>query len=186
MDITAWLERFVAEQRASSGAVYERIIERDVHTGGIIDDCLMLLAVCNLGPLAAAASGRIQRGQGLAGLALERHATLSTCTGKPPGAAVAAMTSEGMLPQKAAVALPIQDASAEVRALVYLVFPNTRRLRDDELIQMLDRAGQGLARLFELPPLSEANRKPAVSVRPNGNATPPSAVSTTAALPVIA
>ena len=83
MEITAWLERFVAEQRALAGAVYAR-----AGSEGRAEDCdmLTLLASCNLDMRTTEVATSIQRGQGLAGLAFERKATLSTCTGRRPRA----------------------------------------------------------------------------------------------------
>lgn len=133
VDVTAWLKKFVGEQRALAGIVYER---------GAQDDLLILAAAYNLPALAVASARTVHRGQGLAGLAFERNATLSTCTGRPRRR----LTLPMLVPQEAAVALPIQDASGEVLALVYLVFPHERRLRDDELIQMLDRAAAAIMR----------------------------------------
>ncbi len=133
VDVTAWLKRFVGEQRALAGIVYER---------GAQDDLLILAASFNLPALALASARSVHRGQGLAGLAFERNATLSTCTGRPRRT----LTVPMLVPQEASVALPIQDASGEVQALVYLVFPHDRRLRDDELIQILDRAASAIMR----------------------------------------
>ena len=138
MDVTAWLEGFVGEQRALAGIIYER---------GAQDDELTLVASFQLSPMAVASARTVHRGQGLAGLAFERNATLSTCTGRPRSS----LSMLIVMPQDSAVALPIQDASGEVQALAYLVFPQERRLRDDELIQMLDRAALTLTRK---PPVS--------------------------------
>lgn len=131
--MTVWLEGFVEEHRALAGIVYERARP---------DDVLSLVSAVGLAPLAVASARLVHRGQGLAGLAFERNATLSTCTGKAPRR----FSPDALVPQEAAVALPIQAPNGDVQALVYLVFPPERRLRDDELIGMLDRAGLALVR----------------------------------------
>lgn len=115
------------EHRALSGILYER---------GDSDDLLMV-AACDVPPLVVASARIMFRGQGLAGTAFERNAALSTCTGRRRSTR---FTPPSPLPQEFAVALPIPDTHGEVRALVYLVFPETKRLRDDELVFMLDRA----------------------------------------------
>jgi L-methionine (R)-S-oxide reductase len=127
VEVDAWLTKFVRDHRALSGIVFERG-ERDN---------LLMLAAFNMPPLVVASARVVFRGQGLAGMAFERNAALSTCTGK---SRETRFTPPSPLPQECAVALPIPDKNGEVRALVYLVFPDSMRLRDDELIFMLDRA----------------------------------------------
>lgn len=126
MDVSDWLERFVKEHKALAGVVYERG-DRDT---------LILAAAWQIPPVALAAVRTVHRGCGLVGLAFERNATLSTCT----GGRRKRFALPTPLPEAAAVALPVQDLQGEVTAVVYLNFPDDRRLRDDELIQMLDRA----------------------------------------------
>ena len=127
MDADAWLGKFVREQQAVAGIVYER------GDSGL----LLMAAAYQLPPLVVAGARVIARGQGLVGLAFERNAALSTCTGRKRPTRFAPL---GPLPEASAVALPIHDNRGDVRALVYLVFTEAKRLRDDELVLMLDRA----------------------------------------------
>jgi L-methionine (R)-S-oxide reductase len=127
VEVDAWLTKFVRDHRALSGIVFER---------GDSDNLLMI-AACNVPSLVVASARVVYRGQGLAGTAFERNAALSTCTGR---SRENRFTPPSPLPQECAVALPIPDKNGEVRALVYLVFPESKRLRDDELVLMLDRA----------------------------------------------
>jgi len=126
VEVDAWLMNFVRDHRALSGIVFER---------GDSDN-LVMIAACNLPPIVVASARVVFRGQGLAGTAFERNAALSTCTGRTR---VSRFTPPSPLPPECAVALPIPDKNGEVRALVYLVFPEFKRLRDDELVLMLDR-----------------------------------------------
>lgn len=127
MDADAWLRKFVREHQAVAGIVYER------GDSGL----LLMAAAYQLPPLVVAGARVISRGQGLAGLAFERNAALSTCTGRKRLTRFASLSP---LPETSAVALPVHDKRGDVRALVYLVFPESKRLRDDELVFMLDRA----------------------------------------------
>ena len=122
-----WLTKFVRDHRALSGIVFER---------GDSDNLLMI-AACNLPPMVVASARVVFKGQGLAGTAFERNAALCTCTGRRRESR---FTPPSPLPQECAVALPITDKNGEVLALVYLVYPESKRLRDDELVLMLDRA----------------------------------------------
>lgn len=134
MDVTAWLQSFVAESRALGGLVYRRE-GTDLHLRACVG------FPSEVGPAAQV----LHPGQGLAGLALERKATLSTCTGRVGRRAFFL----GPVPDQNAVALPVQDGEGEVEALVYVLFSEERRLRDDELVLMLDKASW----LVRKPPL---------------------------------
>ena len=140
MDVETWLLKFVREQRAVAGIAYER-------SDG---DSLLMLAACHLSPLVVASARVVLRGQGLAGTAFERNSALSTCTGRR---STTRFTPPSPLPQEYAVALPIGDAHGKVRNLVYLIFPETKRLRDDELVLLLDRAATLKTGGSVLPPL---------------------------------
>jgi L-methionine (R)-S-oxide reductase len=81
----------------------------------------------------------VPRGKGMAGLALERNAAISSCniqsdsTGQVrPGARA--------VDAQAAVALPVQNSSGEVRAVVGIAFSNERTLTDSELQALADAA----------------------------------------------
>jgi hypothetical protein len=111
-----WLEEFVRAQSGAAGTVHQRE-----------GNSLRLLAAVNIPPPVIAATLIIPAGKGMAGLALERKEPVQTCnlqtdrTGdvRPGARAVQA---------QAAIALPVVDASGEVRAVVGLAFLNEQEL----------------------------------------------------------
>src|SRR5215831_12152685 len=113
-EINTWLENFLAQQGATSGTVH---LFRD---GG-----LRLAAAVNIPPPVQQVVGWVPSGKGMAGLALERHEPILTCnlkedrTGnvKPGAKAVDA---------RAAVAIPVDDARGNVRAVVGIAFLKER------------------------------------------------------------
>jgi hypothetical protein len=75
---------------------------------------------------------RIPRGKGMAGLALERDAPVSTCNIKEdktgqvrPGARA--------VDAKAGVALPVHDADGKIRGVVGVAFTDEKALSESEL-----------------------------------------------------
>jgi len=117
----AWLEKFLADHHGVAGTVHRR-------TG----DDLELVAAVNIPPPVQEIVRRVPRGKGMAGLAFERSEPVSTCniqtdaTGQVrPGAK--------MVGAQAGVALPVLDASGEVRAVVGIAYKEERTLLESEL-----------------------------------------------------
>jgi hypothetical protein len=106
----SWLESFAAEHGAAAGTVHVRRGED-----------LELAAALNIPPPVLNAVRLVPHGKGMAGLAQVRKAPVQTCnlkeddTGriKPGAKAVDA---------RAAVALPVLDATGQVRAVVGIAF----------------------------------------------------------------
>jgi L-methionine (R)-S-oxide reductase len=125
----AWLERFIRKHGGIAGSVHRR-------SG---PDELALVATVNIPEPVRQVVLRVPRGKGMAGLALERNAAISSCniqsdsTGQVrPGARA--------VDAQAAVALPVQTAQGDVRAVVGIAFAGERELSDAELVALSDAA----------------------------------------------
>jgi hypothetical protein len=125
----AWLETFIRDHHGIAGSVHRR-------SG---PDELALVATVNIPDVVKNVVRTVPRGKGMAGLALERNAAISSCniqsdtTGQVrPGARA--------VDAQAAVALPVQNAFGEVRAVVGIAFNNERTLSDAELQELADAA----------------------------------------------
>jgi L-methionine (R)-S-oxide reductase len=125
----AWLETFIRTHQGIAGSVHRR-------SG---PDELALVATVNIPEVVQSVVKTVPRGKGMAGLALERNAAISSCN-------IQADTSGQVRPgaravdAQAAVALPVQNSSGEVRAVVGIAFANERTLSDDELQALADAA----------------------------------------------
>ena len=127
----AWLETFIRRHQGIAGSVHRR-------SG---PDELALVATVNIPEVVKNIVKTVPRGKGMAGLALERNAAISSCniqsdaTGQVrPGARA--------VDAQAAVALPVQNSDGEVRAVVGIAFANERTLTDSELQALADAASE--------------------------------------------
>jgi L-methionine (R)-S-oxide reductase len=125
----AWLETFIRTHQGIAGSVHRR-------SG---PDELALVATVNIPEMVKNIVRTVPRGKGMAGLALERNAAISSCniqsdsTGQVrPGARA--------VDAQAAVALPVQTPDGEVRAVVGIAFDNERTLSDEELQRLAEAA----------------------------------------------
>jgi hypothetical protein len=125
----SWLETFIRKHQGIAGSVHRR-------SG---PDELALVATVNIPEPVKNIVMRVPRGKGMAGLALERNAAISSCniqsdtTGQVrPGARA--------VDAQAAVALPVQNSDGEVRAVVGIAFAGERTLTDSELQALADAA----------------------------------------------
>jgi L-methionine (R)-S-oxide reductase len=131
--LQTWLESFVRTHGGAAGTVH--LVADDDSTR------LELAASLNIPPKVVEVTRVIPRGKGMAGLALERQAPVSTCnlatdtTGdvRPGAKAVDA---------RAAVALPVRGAGG-VRAVVGIAYADERTLTDADL----ERLGTAAASL---------------------------------------
>jgi L-methionine (R)-S-oxide reductase len=125
----SWLETFIRAHDGIAGSVHRR-------SG---PDELALVATVNIPEVVKKVVATVPRGKGMAGLALERNAAISSCniqsdsTGQVrPGARA--------VDAQAAVALPVQNPDGEVRAVVGIAFAGERTLTDSELQELADAA----------------------------------------------
>lgn len=120
--IQHWLETFVRAHGGIAGSVHRR-------SG---PDELELAAHMNLPPPVIAAVGKVPRGKGMAGLALERDESISTCNIKTDSSGNVRPGAKAVNAQ-AAVAMPVHDATGSVRAVVGIAFRDEKELSADEL-----------------------------------------------------
>lgn len=124
----AWLRQWLSTNGGVAGTVHAREA-----------DDLVLQAAVNIPPPVAAIVSRVPKGKGMAGLALERDAPVSTCnlqtdtTGdvRPGAKAVNA---------GAAVAIPIHDAQGNIRGVVGIAYAGERAMEDAELQRLRSEA----------------------------------------------
>ena len=117
----AWLKDLLGRHRAVAGTVH--VVRGDI---------LAITAAINIPPKVQEVTATIPLGKGMAGLAWQHDKPIQTCnlqddtTGavKPGAKAVDA---------KAAVALPVHDASGTIRAIVGLAWMDERELTAREL-----------------------------------------------------
>jgi L-methionine (R)-S-oxide reductase len=129
--LQAWLERFLAAHAGAAGTVH-------VRRGELLE----IAAAVNIPPKVVEITATIARGKGMAGLAWERDAPVSTCnlatdtTGdvRPGAKAVDA---------KAAAALPVHGEGGELFAVVGIAWPDERDV-DDAALDVLARAAEDL------------------------------------------
>src|SRR3954452_2673384 len=125
----AWLERFIRDNGGIAGSVHLR--------SGV--DELSLGATVNIPEPVRKVVQKVPRGKGMAGLALERNAAISSCN-------IQSDTSGDVRPgaravnAQAAVALPVQTPDGEVRAVVGIAFAGERDISDAELVALSDAA----------------------------------------------
>jgi hypothetical protein len=125
----SWLESFIREHHGIAGSVHRR-------SG---PDELALVATVNIPEPVRKIVMTVPRGKGMAGLALERNAAISSCN-------IQSDTSGQVRPgaravdAQAAVALPVQTPDGEVRAVVGIAFAGERTLTDAELQVLSDAA----------------------------------------------
>jgi hypothetical protein len=132
-ELDVWLEKYLAQHGAASGTIHR------FRDGG-----LRLAAAVNIPPPVQQLVAWVPSGKGMAGLALERREPILTCnlkedqTGnvKPGAKAVDA---------RAAVAIPVNDAAGNVRAVVGIAFLEERDFTPADL-EGLQRSASTLPR----------------------------------------
>jgi hypothetical protein len=99
----------------------------------------MLTAAVNIPPPVATVVRVVPKGKGMAGLAFERNAPVSTCNLKTdttgdvrPGAKA--------VDANAAVAIPIHDGAGEVRGVVGIAYMGERDMDESELARLTREA----------------------------------------------
>jgi L-methionine (R)-S-oxide reductase len=125
----AWLERFIHQHGGSAGSVHLR-------SGA---DELALGATVNIPEPVRKIVLRVPRGKGMAGLALERNAAISSCNIQTD---VSGQVRPGAraVDAQAAVALPVHNDAGEVRAVVGIAFADERTISDADLLALADAA----------------------------------------------
>ena len=126
--MTSWLEHYLDRLGAVAGTVH---LQREGH--------LHLAAAVNIPPKVCEIVTFVPNGKGMAGLALQRGVPVQTCNLKEdesgnvkPGAKA--------VDAKAAAALPLEDGSGRVHAVVGIAFGDERTLTDEMLASFVAEA----------------------------------------------
>ena len=129
-DHEQWLRDYVQRHGGVAGTVHLRGAE-----------ALELKAQVNIPPKVAEIVRQIPRGKGMAGLAWERDEPVHTCNLKSdtsgdvrPGAKA--------VDANAAVAIPIHDASGQIRGVVGIAYMGERDITEQELDALRTQAEQ--------------------------------------------
>jgi len=128
----AWLEAFVASHEGVAGTVHVR------PPGGDLE----LAAAVNIPEKVQEIVRRIPRGKGMAGLAWEQDQPVSTCNIKDDRSGQVRPGAKAV-DAGAGIALPVHDASGDVRAVVGLAYRDERELTESQ-IAALSAAAQTL------------------------------------------
>jgi L-methionine (R)-S-oxide reductase len=126
-----WLQQFVSAQGGVAGTVHLR-------TG----DVLTLSASLNIPPPVIQKTQVIPKGKGMAGLAWSRNQIVSTCDLKTDETGDVRPGAKAVNAQ-AAAAIPVHDASGQLRAVVGIAFMDERDFGAAELAAFA-RAAQSL------------------------------------------
>jgi hypothetical protein len=122
-----WLERFLTEHGGAAGTVHRRV-----------DGLLEIVGAVNIPPRVQEVTARIPIGKGMAGLAWQRNAPVSTCDLQQPSPDV--KPGAAAVGAHAAAALPVRDHNGHVRAIVGIAFATARDLTEPLLASLTDAA----------------------------------------------
>ena len=121
-ELQAWLETFLAHHEGIAGTVHVR------PAGGDLE----LAAAVRIPPKVQDIVRHIPRGKGMAGLAWERNEAVSTCNIKDDSSGQVRPGAKAV-DAGAGVALPVRDASGDVRAVVGIAYRDEKELTGSEL-----------------------------------------------------
>jgi L-methionine (R)-S-oxide reductase len=119
--INEWLRGLLGRHKAVAGSVHV-----------VSGDHLAIAAAVNIPPKVQEITAQIPMGKGMAGLAWQHDKPIQTCNLKEDTSGQVKPGAKAV-DGKAAVALPIHDASGMVRAIVGLAWTDERELSDAEL-----------------------------------------------------
>ncbi|HLJ12912.1 MAG TPA: GAF domain-containing protein [Bryobacteraceae bacterium] len=120
-NLETWLQHFLTQQHATSGTVHL-----------FQNDGLKLAATVNIPPQVQQIVAWVPNGKGMAGLALQRNEPVQTCNLKEDSSGNVKPGAKAV-DAKAAVALPVRDASGKVRAVVGIAFLDEREFTPADL-----------------------------------------------------
>ena len=119
--INEWLRGLLGRHGAVAGSVHV-----------VSGDHLAIAAAVNIPPKVQEITAQIPMGKGMAGLAWQHDKPIQTCNLKEDTSGQVKPGAKAV-DGKAAVALPVHDASGMVRAIVGLAWTDERELSDAEL-----------------------------------------------------
>jgi hypothetical protein len=120
-ELEHWLQSFLAKYNGAAGTIH--LFEN----GG-----LRLATAINIPPQVQQVVAWVPNGKGMAGLALQRNAPVQTCNLKEDNSGNVKPGAKAVNAQ-AAVALPVSDGAAGVRAVVGIAFPHEHEFTTAEL-----------------------------------------------------
>jgi L-methionine (R)-S-oxide reductase len=123
-ELQAWLQSFLAKYNGAAGTIH--LFEN----GG-----LRLAAAINIPPEVQQAVASVPNGKGMAGLALERKTPVQTCNLKQDNSGEVKPGAKAVN-ARAAVALPVLDDAAGVRAVIGIAFPHEHEFSPAELADL--------------------------------------------------
>ena len=129
--IETWLRTWLTTNGGVAGTVHLRR-----------DDDLVLTAAVNIPPPVAAIVRVVPKGKGMAGLAFERNAPVSTCNLKTDATGDVRPGAKAV-DANAAVAIPIHDAGGAIRGVVGIAYMGERDMEPSEL-ERLTREAEAL------------------------------------------
>jgi len=130
--VQSWLETFIGKHGGVAGTVH--VLTRP-STGPVLE----LAASLRIPDSVIAATRFIPKGKGMAGLAWERAEPVQTCNLKADTSGDVRPGAKAVNAQ-AAVALPVNDANASLRAVVGIAFLGEREFTNDELVALQNDA----------------------------------------------
>jgi L-methionine (R)-S-oxide reductase len=116
-----WLKSFLASHGGIAGTVHLRD-----------GDILRLTSSVNIPPPVVKVTETIPKGKGMAGLAWERDQIVATCNLKEDKSGDVRPGAKAVDAQ-AALAIPVRDASGNLRAVVGIAFLGEREFSEEEL-----------------------------------------------------
>ena len=119
--INEWLRGLLGRHAAVAGSVHV-----------VNGDHLAITAAVNIPPRVQEITAQIPLGKGMAGLAWQHDKPIQTCNLKEDTSGQVKPGAKAV-DGKAAVAMPVHDASGKVRAIVGLAWTDERELSDGEL-----------------------------------------------------
>jgi L-methionine (R)-S-oxide reductase len=119
--LESWLRTFLDAHGGIAGTV---------HVRG--DEALLLRAAVNIPPPVVRATENVPLGKGMAGLAWERRRAVAVCNLKTDTSGDVRPGAKAVDAQ-AALAIPVRDASGEVRAVVGIAFMGERNFSESDL-----------------------------------------------------
>lgn len=128
IELEQWLQNFLAQHDGTAGTIH--LYE---------NDGLKLAAAINIPPHVQQIVAWVPKGKGMAGLALERKEPIHTCNLKEDRSGYVRPGAKAVDAQ-AAVAVPVTNATGDVRAVVGIAFPNEREFTQAELDELIASA----------------------------------------------
>lgn len=130
--LQTWLEAFIGKHGGVAGTVH-------LLSQQSTEPALELAASLRIPEPVLAATRLIPKGKGMAGLAWERAQPVQTCNLKTDASGDVRPGAKAVNAQ-AAVALPVNDANATLRAVVGIAFLGEREFTNDELATLQNDA----------------------------------------------